>query len=186
MDRTFKVGDRVRFKTLEQIKEIAIRKYEEYTDDELNSFNYELSFHVSFNDEMKHLCGTEATITDIDGCRIKLTNFEPLKDADYDWTYTTEMVEFMIRFKTEPQNEQISFESLDELKDKLTNLKPKRKVIDIEIKCLNKMYNDYVKDYEEACNDFREFSEYAEECLEGMKKSILEAEKEVTKNESLK
>lgn len=192
--RDIKIGNKVRFKTREELRKMAASVVETYNDDKLVRFDYKLPSGIYFSSNMEHLCGITATITNRDRDAyqnyyiLKLSDFKPFnKNEDYDWIYTSEMVELVEdKPKSEPKSEQKSSESLDELRDKLENLKPKRKAVDIEIKCLKKMYNDYVKDYEEACNDFREFSEYAEQCLEGMKECILEAEKEVADDESLK
>jgi hypothetical protein len=56
-----------------------------------------------------------------------------------------------------PQYKQISFESLDELRDKIENLKPKEKVIDIQIKCLENVCSALEKELDDACKEFEEF-----------------------------
>lgn len=187
MDRKFKVGDKVRFKTREQIKEIAIKKYEEWIDGKLNGFEYELPSHISFNDEMEHLCGTEATITHINGCRIELANFKPLKDVDYDWIYTDDMVELVEEDK--PQYKQMSFESLDELRDKMENFNPDKEISKLELKTIEKLYESCKKDYELSCKEFEEMKTSFEEMLKHFSDSIKSCKEyiaEVDKDEPLK
>lgn len=69
----FKIGDRVRFKTWEQLRE-------------------ELGSHRGcMVNGMKHLCGTYATITKIKGDMVELTDFSTQENGD--WIYFADMIE---------------------------------------------------------------------------------------------
>lgn len=147
-----KIGDKVRFKTLEEMKKDAkgYGKKVQYKDGkEIIEYYIEFDDGICFTNEMEHLIGTYAFIDYVypDG-DIILRDFTAKGDTD--WGYCKEMLEKV-------KNEQISFESLDELRDKMENLKPKQKAIDIQIKCLEKVCSDLEKELDDACKEFEEF-----------------------------
>lgn len=75
----FKVGDRVQFKTWEEMEK------------EFKSDSYGILCDNDFTLKMRHLCGTQATIESIDGdsC-VKLKDFTAI--GDIDWGYSTDMI----------------------------------------------------------------------------------------------
>lgn len=75
----FKVGDRVQFKTWEEMEK------------EFKSDSYGILCDNDFTLEMRHLCGTQATIESIDGdsC-VKLKDFTAI--GDIHWNYSTDMI----------------------------------------------------------------------------------------------
>lgn len=81
----FKVGDRVQFKTWDEMAE----EYGEIA----GTIVFDEDIGVSFNKYMSHLCGTYATIDEIDeidGDIIILKDFTA--DGDTIWDYTTHML----------------------------------------------------------------------------------------------
>ena len=78
----FKVGDRVRIKTWEQMEK---------------EFGVEFSFiacKCGFNSEMRHLCGRTATISEINDYKVKLTDWSDDTGGLY-WTISTDMIELV-------------------------------------------------------------------------------------------
>ena len=81
---TFKVGDRVQFKTWEEMeKEFGCTK------DELEFETY-INCKFAFIEDMKHLCGTFATIRNIDDYSVKLKDFTA--EGDTDWSFSLDML----------------------------------------------------------------------------------------------
>ena len=78
----FKVGDRVRIKTWEQMeKEFGVE------------FSW-IACKCRFNSEMRHLCGRTATISDINDYKVKLTDWSDDTGGLY-WTISTDMIELV-------------------------------------------------------------------------------------------
>lgn len=78
----FKVGDRVRIKSWEQMKkEFGMRT------DWINC-------RYGFNRNMQHLCGRIATISAIDDYEVKLINWSDDSDTR-DWAISTDMIELV-------------------------------------------------------------------------------------------
>lgn len=78
----FKVGDQVQFKTWEEMKNE--KGYSNY------SKTMVINYPVVFTREMDYLCGTYATIKEIDGEKVELCDFT----ANYctDWCYSLDML----------------------------------------------------------------------------------------------
>lgn len=77
-NKPFKVGDRVQFKTWEEMeKEFGVY------------YGYIQTLPI-FNHEMKHLCGTYATIKEIDGKSVKLCDFT--ENYGTTWCYSLDML----------------------------------------------------------------------------------------------
>lgn len=78
----FKVGDRVRIKTWEQMeKEFGVK------------FG-DIPCKCIFTENMQHLCGRTATISSIDEYRVKLTNWSDDNDTRR-WVISTDMIELV-------------------------------------------------------------------------------------------
>lgn len=78
----FKVGDRVRIKTWEQMeKEFGVE------------FSW-IACKCGFNSEMRHLCGRTATISEINDYKVKLTDWSDDTGGLY-WTISTDMIELV-------------------------------------------------------------------------------------------
>lgn len=78
----FKVGDRVRIKSWEQMEK---------------EFGVEFSWvdcKCGFNSEMRHLCGRTATISEINDYKVKLTDWSDDTGGLY-WTISTDMIELV-------------------------------------------------------------------------------------------
>lgn len=78
---TFKVGDRVQFKTWEEMeKEFGL------------DWGGDINNPTCFVQQMKHLCGTYATIYEIynDDYNCELKDFT-VKGGDLDWEYSLDM-----------------------------------------------------------------------------------------------
>ena len=197
MDKTnkLKAGDRVRFKNLEKLKQICDKEIIIHKNGELITDSIYYGNAPSFVKEMFELCETYATISYIhrpiyqNYNLIKLTNFSYKGDNINPTKY--EYADYMVE-KVDEETEQISFETLDELRDKLANLKPKQKVTDIEIKCLEKVCSDLEKEFNNACKEFEEFENEGIDCIKKAKIAVEELKntyneaKEAANNESLK
>ena len=78
----FKVGDRVRIKSWEQMeKEFGME------------FDW-IACKCGFNSEMRHLCGRTATISEINDYKVKLTDWSDDTGGLY-WTISTDMIELV-------------------------------------------------------------------------------------------
>lgn len=78
----FKVGDRVRIKSWEQMeKEFGME------------FGW-IACKCRFNSEMRHLCGRTATISAINDYKVKLTDWSDDTGGLY-WTISTDMIELV-------------------------------------------------------------------------------------------
>ena len=74
----FKVGDRVQFKSWEEMeKEFGVNEDEN------------IDIYPSFINEMRHLCGTFATIEKLDGARVALKEFST--NGETNWRYLVDM-----------------------------------------------------------------------------------------------
>lgn len=82
----FKVGERVQFKTWSEMEK-------EFGVDFIGSINCEYSFTRT----MRCLCGTYATIKEIDGKRVYLKNFSS-KGSNH-WNFSTDMIKHIDRTK---------------------------------------------------------------------------------------
>ena len=182
MDNKFKVGDRVRIKTREQIKEAATLVSETYINGKLDEYSYEFLSGFCFINEMEHLCGFEAYITDMaeDNIKLKFSQYNPYKN--HNWTYTPEMLELVEENK--PQYEQMSFDDILKLKEKMENLKPVEKQVDIQIVCLDRICNDLEKELSKACEEFEQFKTEGIETIKECKEALNELKEK--RNESLK
>ena len=82
MTHKFKVGDRVQFKTWEEMeKEFGLR------------FSYNINLEPSFTDEMTYLCGSYATIIEIlDNKKVLLDSFSETQHDNNQWAYTLDML----------------------------------------------------------------------------------------------
>ena len=79
----FKVGDRVRIKTWEQMK----KEFGENFDGEINC-------RPCFTEYMKHLCGRTASIDEIYGTDVVLTNWSDSSNTRR-WCLSTDMIELV-------------------------------------------------------------------------------------------
>ena len=78
----FKVGDRVRIKSWEQMeKEFGME------------FDW-IACKCGFNSEMRHLCGRTATISEINDYKVKLTDWSDDTGGLY-WTISTDMIKLV-------------------------------------------------------------------------------------------
>lgn len=80
----FKVGDRVRFRDWDDM----VKEFETDKDGNIIVMDSD-GFFVRFVKQMKYLCGTYATIEEIDGRDVMLTDFTDIGDTD--WRYTIGM-----------------------------------------------------------------------------------------------
>ena len=147
MDRTFKVGDKVRFKTREQIKEAATTVLETYINGKLDKYSYDFPSGLSFINRMEYLCGVEAYIADISGDIIKLNKFSKYSSyKDYNWVYTIQMVELVEEDKLAEKKKKIEYlkkqdkisfaiEQLEKVKDIILN---ERKITSFKFDIFNK------------------------------------------------
>lgn len=140
----FKVGDRVQFKTWEEMeKEFEVTKYGNINI--LNSY---------FTKGMKRLCGTYATITEIEDDGIcYLTNFTAKGETE--WEYSLEMLKPAVN---EPKQGD-KWQKLKEwLKDQISDLRH----IEIKNKDQNLRVNDMVNSCRQVLGKMQEL-EYEDE-----------------------
>lgn len=78
MRNNFKVGDRVQFKSWEEMAK------------EFGVICGDIPCRHIFTSEMKHLCGTYATIISITGKKVDLQDFTA--EGDLEWKYSTDMI----------------------------------------------------------------------------------------------
>lgn len=90
MERKFKVGDRVKFKSWHEME----KEYGVDDDGDIKNSPY-------FTQAMRHLCGTYATIKELNGSIVALKDFS--SSGDTDWRYA----EFML--KQEQQTDKLIF-----------------------------------------------------------------------------
>ena len=79
VEKPFKVGDRVQFKTWEEMEN-------EYGLD----IDFDIQTYCDFRKGMKHLCGTYATIKQINGEGVELSDFTA--NGDTLWCYSLDML----------------------------------------------------------------------------------------------
>ena len=83
MDRDFKVGDRVRIRSWDDM----VKEYGLDWEGDIPTPCY------FFIDKMRILCGVEATITKIDDEKVTLDQFDKHKDEGGKWNYSIFMIE---------------------------------------------------------------------------------------------
>lgn len=84
MEHKFKVGDRVRIRQWNDMeREFGLRQFGD------------IACRYGFTKPMIPLCGRAATITDIDGDKVKLKFDNPLLNTAF-WNYSTGMIEHLI------------------------------------------------------------------------------------------
>ena len=135
-NKPFKVGDRVQFKTWEEME---------------NEFGLDIDFDIQtycdFRKGMKHLCGTYATIKQINGEGVELCDFTA--NGDTLWCYSLDMLKHA---ENEPK-----WVFTEEEKMVLMNINSKYKYIARD--CNNKLYiYEYKPEKFEICwsiSDFR-------------------------------
>lgn len=82
----FKVGDRVRIKSWEQME----KEFGKNSDGGIDC----IACKCGFNSEMRHLCGRTATISEINDYKVKLTDWSDDTGGLY-WTISTDMIELV-------------------------------------------------------------------------------------------
>lgn len=90
----FNVGERVQFKTWSEMEK-------EFGFDGIGNINCKYMKYM-FVQSMKHLCGTYATIKEIDGKRVYLKNFSS-KGSNH-WNFSTDMIKHIDRTKKSVKN----------------------------------------------------------------------------------
>ena len=81
----FKVGDRVQFKTWDEM----VKEYGGVDEDGDIRFSYKSPF---FDSQMKHLCGTYATVKEIDSEKRRVYLSDMTARGDKIWSYTFDML----------------------------------------------------------------------------------------------
>lgn len=116
MDKTFKVGDRIQIKSLEEIKRDCYRIETMVIHGMKVTSFYEFKDGAIFTENMTPLCETFATIASIDeyDC-VELTDFS--FKGDTDWAFTLDMI------KHPADENNITLNDLHKIKKQLKDLK---------------------------------------------------------------
>lgn len=163
MEHKFKVGDRVQFKSWEEMeKEFGITQF---GDIPISPFY--------FTEQMKHLCNTCATISYIDGEDVGLINFSTNNKNRTIFGYCLDMIKPVKLSKSK-----VKPDKCDNLEDTLSYMKK-------HIKRLEPRYTSVITTVDDVDWSDEEQIKWHEECLKHLKEKQLEKKWVFTEDEKV-
>lgn len=161
MKHKFKVGDRVQFKSWEELKkEFGITQFGDIP-----------TSPFYFTEQMKHLCNTCATISYIDGEDVGLINFSTNNKNRTIFGYCLDMIKPVKLSKSK-----VKPDKCDNLEDTLSYMKK-------HIKRLEPRYTSVITTVDDVEWSDEEQIKWHEECLKELKKKQLEKKWQFTEDE---